>query len=121
MRSLRLAFVPAALLAIGISSTGLAYDPGGGQAAEKHGPGEPGTEPQPPGAPLNLPDRYRDTQGAHSERPGKHSTTAGRHGTSGEIGGGVDTQSGAGAAPSRDRVLERRQQEERDAEDRDTD
>lgn len=49
-----------------------------------------------PRRPRPLPETYQRTPDAHSERPGKHSTTTGRHGTSGTVGGGIDTQSGAG-------------------------
>lgn len=64
---------------------------------------------EPPG---NLQDQYLGTPGTHSERPGKHSTTTGRHGTSGEVGGGVDEQSGSEAAPSEHPIVEQRGREE---------
>ncbi len=82
----------------------------------KHGPGEPGTQAETPNADENFRQRYEETPGAHAERPGKHSTTVGRHGTSGEAGGGVNTQSGAGVAPTDNPVLQDRQKEEDDAE-----
>jgi len=67
-----------------------------------HAPGEPAI----PATPQRLPEAYLETPGAHAERPGKHSTTTGRHGTSGEVGGGVNTQSGAEAAPSEHPLLQ---------------
>jgi hypothetical protein len=77
------------------------------------GSGEPGIPPEPR---RDLPDKYENTPGAHAERPGKHSTTAGRHGTSGQVGGGVNTQSGSDAAHTDDPVLDQRQDERDDAE-----
>jgi len=104
-----------AFVTVASAQTGPA-DRGTGSAVDqpaKHGPGEPGTQAETPGAPVDTPARDEATRGAHAERPGKHSTTTGRHGTSGDVGGGVNTQSGAGVAPSDDPVLERRQDEER--------
>lgn len=57
--------------------------------------------------PTSRADSYVDTPGANTDRPGKHSTTTGRHGTAGEVGGGIDSQSGHDEPDD----LDRRQEE----------
>jgi hypothetical protein len=63
-------------------------------------------------APPNTANEYMETPGTHSERPGKHSTTTGRHGTTGEVGGGINEQSGSEVAPSDHPIIEQRQREQ---------
>lgn len=52
--------------------------------------------------PTDLEERYQDRPPGGTERPGKHSTTTGRHGTAGEVGGGIDAQSGSDRADEYD-------------------
>jgi hypothetical protein len=102
MRSVVLAGTVAAAL---IAGPAVADD------ADTRGTRAPGEPTVPDDRNRPLPERYTETPGAHSERPGKHSSTVGRHGTTGEVGGGVDAQSGSEADGSDEPILERRQRE----------
>jgi hypothetical protein len=65
-----------------------------------------GCERGPQPAPPYRAESYVDTPGSNTARPGKHSTTTGRHGTHGEVGGGIDSQSGQDPAGDLDRMQE---------------